>query len=107
METQDIELLRQRLLREKKRILKGRNKLLNRPKSGYDIADKAAELSEELVLSNLSNNDARTLRQIEEAFKRIDAGNYGICESCGVEISMRRLRILPYTTHCIQCQADS
>lgn len=107
MDDKDIELLQSRLLRERERILRGSTRLITKEKSGNDIADQASDVSEELVRSSLSANDARTLREIELALKRIETGTYGTCEICGQEISLRRLRILPYTTRCVRCASET
>lgn len=50
--------------------------------------------------------DANTedlLRKAGNALERLDQGEYGICESCGVAIPIARLEVLPYTTLCVEC----
>ena len=50
--------------------------------------------------------DANTedlLRKAENALERLDAGDYGTCESCGTAIPVARLEVLPYTTVCVEC----
>ena len=46
----------------------------------------------------------RSLRFIEHALARIKHGSYGVCESCGDEIPVMRLRALPEVTRCVACQ---
>jgi DnaK suppressor protein len=41
----------------------------------------------------------------DQALERIENGTYGICESCGEEISIKRLKARPVTTQCIECKA--
>jgi RNA polymerase-binding transcription factor DksA len=48
--------------------------------------------------------DVGELRQLEEARRRFDEGNYGTCIDCGTEIDYRRLRVNPAATRCIRCQ---
>ena len=43
------------------------------------------------------------LSRIEGALQRIDAGEFGICLSCGEEIDIRRLGVDPSYTRCIKC----
>ncbi len=43
------------------------------------------------------------LRRIDAALKRIDAGEYGYCISCGEEIAVRRLELDPTAPTCINC----
>ncbi|GLW67664.1 hypothetical protein Arub01_59070 [Actinomadura rubrobrunea] len=45
-----------------------------------------------------------TLREIEAALGRVDAGTYGRCEDCGEPIGRARLEILPYARRCVMCQ---
>jgi RNA polymerase-binding protein DksA len=50
--------------------------------------------------------DANTedlLRKAENALERLEEGEYGICESCGIAIPVTRLEVLPYTTLCVEC----
>ena len=43
------------------------------------------------------------LRQINNALKRLDDGEYTSCSSCGEEIGEQRLLAIPYTDLCIDC----
>jgi len=36
--------------------------------------------------------------------RKINEGTYGLCEDCGDEISVERLKIIPFATHCKECQ---
>ena len=42
--------------------------------------------------------------KISQALTRIEEGTYGICEVCGGEISIKRLKARPVTTYCIGCK---
>jgi RNA polymerase-binding protein DksA len=44
------------------------------------------------------------LSEIDEALKRIEAGTFGTCRTCGKPIGEERLEALPYTTQCIDCK---
>ena len=48
---------------------------------------------------------ARELDQVNRALEDIDAGRYGVCADCGGEIAEARLRVLPFATRCVGCQA--
>ena len=63
---------------------------------------QAAE-ARELAISNL-DRWARWLRQVEGALRKLDTGEYGICERCEEEIGVRRLRAVPWAQLCIRCQ---
>ena len=45
------------------------------------------------------------VRQIDDALIRIDREEYGLCVRCGAEIAVLRLRSIPWTPHCLECQA--
>ncbi|MER7722246.1 TraR/DksA C4-type zinc finger protein [Streptomyces flaveolus] len=46
----------------------------------------------------------RVLKEIEEAFARVENGRYGTCLGCGKPVPGERLEILPYTRYCVACQ---
>ena len=46
-----------------------------------------------------------TVRSIDDALTKLAAGQYGLCEVCGQEISAARLSVVPYTTKCVACKA--
>ena len=54
--------------------------------------------------SILCPNCRKLISKIREALDRIDDGTFGICESCGEEISEKRLKARPVTTLCIDCK---
>jgi len=43
---------------------------------------------------------------IVEALHRIDEGEFGICEECGGDIAVERLKVQPTTTVCIDCKKE-
>ncbi len=45
------------------------------------------------------------VEEIDEAFRRINMGNYGVCENCKNPIPRARLRALPYAKLCVRCKA--
>jgi len=72
--------------------------------AGDDQADagtKAFERDHELALTQ---NARRLLEQGERALARIDAGTYGVCESCGRAIGKARLLAFPRATLCVSCK---
>jgi DnaK suppressor protein len=48
--------------------------------------------------------ESRLIRKIKTAMEKMDEGVYGICESCGDDIPLGRLRARPVTSYCIQCK---
>jgi DnaK suppressor protein len=65
------------------------------------FADPNDRASQESDMSlELRNRD----REIDETITKIDAGEYGYCDSCGVEIGLKRLEARPTATLCIDCK---
>ena len=62
-----------------------------------------AAAARELAISNLDRS-ARWLREIEEALRRLDIGEYGTCLNCEEEIGAKRLRAVPWAPLCLRCQ---
>ncbi len=48
--------------------------------------------------------ERKLIKKIDEAISRIDADDYGFCESCGEEIGVQRLEARPTATLCIDCK---
>lgn len=67
------------------------------------MADVGTENYDQEFTLSLIENEQGTLDQINEAFRRLDAGTYGLCEECEQPIAKPRLQALPYTKHCIEC----
>lgn len=61
------------------------------------------DLSEDISLRQLSTH-RETLLKIDEALRKIREGTYGKCEDCGEDISVERLKVLPFAIYCIDCQ---
>ena len=72
--------------------------------AGDDTADagtKAFEREQDLALTE---NARDLLEQGERALGRIDAGTYGVCESCGKPVGKARLMAYPRATLCVTCK---
>ena len=72
--------------------------------AGDDEADTSSKLFEREHELALSNNARELLEQIEHALARIEAGTYGVCESCGKPIGKARLQAFPRATLCVACK---
>jgi DnaK suppressor protein len=66
-----------------------------------DVGAKAFEREHDLALAQ---NAQDLLDQGERALSRIDAGTYGVCESCGEPIGKARLMAFPRATLCVACK---
>ena len=69
-----------------------------------DPNDRASQESEFSLELRARDRERKLIKKIDEALARIDTGDYGFCESCGVEIGIRRLEARPTATLCIDCK---
>lgn len=75
----------------------------DRPEA-WDEGDRATYgLGREMGTARM-NQLTRMLRQIEDAIARHAEGHYGYCARCDGEIPVARLRSLPFTVYCRDCQ---
>ena len=73
---------------------------------GMDTYDVATEERDREISLLMSDRDRQKLGAIEEALERIESGTYGMCESCEEEIPVERLKAMPFTRLCVQCQSE-
>lgn len=69
-----------------------------------DLVDKAETSYTKEFLLSLSDGDREQLLLIDEALKRLDHGDFGVCQVCGKDIGMKRLEAIPWTPYCIDDQ---
>lgn len=65
------------------------------------LADAATDTYERELDEGLEEDARDQLRQVETALARIESGEYGTCEVCGMEIPVERLEAMPAATLCI------
>ncbi|WP_331489745.1 TraR/DksA family transcriptional regulator [Trichlorobacter sp.] len=100
-----LNMKEQTLLEIKRSIKKGSEASVGEEPTG-DIYDQASsERDRELGLL-LNDREREKLHSIDEALLRIAEGEYGICEECDEDIPMGRLKVLPFTRHCVKCKSD-
>jgi DnaK suppressor protein len=71
-----------------------------------DSADLASKELEQNMTVILSERERERIIEIDHALRRMDEANYGVCETCGLEISEQRLKVMPFTRYCHDCQHD-
>lgn len=102
--------------RFKKMLLKKKEEIINILSEAYsegkeidagisqDVADKAESSYTKEFLFSLSDTERKRLFMIDEAIKRIEDSSYGICQMCQNNIDKKRLVVVPWAPHCIECQ---
>lgn len=69
-----------------------------------DIADRASEEADRALELRTRDRQRKLVAKIDEALRRIDAGDYGYCEDTGEPISLRRLDARPIATLSLEAQ---
>ena len=70
-----------------------------------DPADRASAESDRAFILRLRDRDRKLIQKIDQALGRIEEGSFGICDDCGEDISIARLKARPVTTLCIKCKS--
>jgi DnaK suppressor protein len=71
-----------------------------------DEIDQASAEYNQSFIFRLRDREKYYLSKIDKALKKIDAGDFGVCEACGDDISSKRLEARPVTTLCIRCKEE-
>ena len=116
MDSKKLELLRERLLKEKARLEKDIKEIetgiVDNTQSEFsgensyednfaDIGTATFERERDL---SLERNTKDILGRVNHALEKLKKGTYGVCARCGEEIDPARLKALPYVDLCISCK---
>jgi DnaK suppressor protein len=69
-----------------------------------DPNDRATQESEFSLELRTRDRERKLIKKIEESIQNIENGDYGFCESCGIDIGIRRLEARPTAVLCIDCK---
>jgi DnaK suppressor protein len=69
-----------------------------------DPNDRASQETDIALELRNRDRERKLIKKIEETLARIDGGDYGFCNSCGIEIGLKRLEARPTATLCIDCK---
>ena len=70
-----------------------------------DPTDRAALEADRNFMLRIRDREHKLIKKIKEAIARLENDTYGICDSCGEDISLKRLKARPVTTQCIDCKS--
>ncbi len=109
MNKKEREEFRKKLLDKKETILRKLNELTNESKEmetnvAQDVVDKAETSYTKEFLLSLSDGDREQLLLIDDAIRRLDREEFGVCQLCHQEIGRKRIEAIPWTPYCINCQ---
>jgi len=103
------QVLGKTLRAEKEKILKKLSQFHTESKEvetdiAQDVVDKAESSYTKEFLLSLSDAERRQLALIDDALRRLQGKEFGLCQMCGTPISKKRLGALPWTAYCIDCE---
>ncbi|MFN7098633.1 MAG: RNA polymerase-binding protein DksA [Gammaproteobacteria bacterium] len=96
-----LESMRQQLMEDVDRTV---NDMRDSDKNLSDFTDRATNEEEMFFMLRTRTREGKLLKKIEEALDRLEHHDYGFCDTCGVEIGVRRLEARPTATLCIDCK---
>jgi len=75
------------------------------PKENFpDPTDRASLEADRNFMLRIRDRESKLILKVKKALARIETGTFGVCESCGEDISFDRLKARPVTTQCIDCK---
>jgi DnaK suppressor protein len=69
-----------------------------------DPTDRASLETDRNFMLRIRDREHKLIKKIKKALNRIENGTFGVCDGCGEQISIKRLKARPVTTQCIECK---
>ncbi|MGZ3691996.1 MAG: TraR/DksA family transcriptional regulator [Pseudobdellovibrio sp.] len=117
MNSTESNSIQNELLHIKKSLLEQKSEILNKSlefKNQHQATETKAADEADAVVQNLQDNldiqlherDRHSLLLIDRALSKFANDTYGICDSCGDVISLKRLKARPLATRCVACEEE-
>ena len=108
MEEKDLEFFRNLLIKWLEELLANADEtvegLLDSQENPADPLDRAWVESDRIWTLRIRDRESMLIKKIRQSLGDIENGEYGICEDCGEDISIERLKARPVTSFCIRCK---
>jgi DnaK suppressor protein len=78
--------------------------LLDSQENLADPLDRATVESDRIRTLRIRGRESKLIKKIRQSLEDIENGEYGICQDCGEDISIERLKARPVTSFCISCK---
>ena len=102
------EYFRQRLLRWRAELLRESSDTLESMQQENlaqpDLTDRASMETDRSIELRTRDRERKLIKKIDSTIELIAQDDYGYCESCGIEIGIRRLEARPTANKCIDCK---
>lgn len=106
-----VERFKKELLKRREQILSYQQNIeahgITSSEEPGDLVDRSEEVEAWITRESMNQHVSDELSHIENALRRMDAGEFGICSACEEPIPMSRLRVRPDATLCLPCQEMS
>jgi DnaK suppressor protein len=70
-----------------------------------DPTDRASQEADFSLELRTRDRERKLIKKIDESLAMLDSGDYGYCDSCGIDITIKRLEARPTATQCIDCKS--
>ena len=108
MTNEQLEFFRELLMTWKKNLMVDVDKTIHHMQDEAanfaDPNDRATQEEEFSLELRTRDRERKLMAKIDESLNRIDSGEYGICEECGIDIGINRLKARPTAELCIDCK---
>ena len=108
MQDKDVEFFKHLLIQWMEELLDHADEtvegLLDSREILADPLDRATVESDRIWTLRIRDRESKLIKKIRQSLEDIENGEYGICEDCGEDISIERLKARPVTSLCIGCK---
>lgn len=108
MKKKDIEYFKELLTNHLEELLNQADDTVSgmiSPKENFpDPTDRASLETDRNFMLRIRDRESKLIKKIKKALARIENETFGICEECGDDIALKRLKARPVTTQCIDCK---
>ena len=106
VEEMDLEYFRHLLIQRMEKLLDHADKtvegLSDSQENLADPIDRASAESDRIWTLRIRDRERMLIKKIRHSLEDIENSEYGICEDCGDDISIERLKARPVTSFCIR-----
>lgn len=106
----DLNIIKETLLLQKSEILNRNLEFKNAQTTIEKCPDEADSTVQELnnnISIQLHERERKSLYSIDKALSKFADNTYGLCESCGDLIGLKRLQARPLAVFCIACMEET
>ena len=109
MSDEQLEHFKQMLLNWKRELMEEVDRTVNHMQDEAanfpDPADRATQEEEFSIELRTRDRERKLIKKIDQTIDRVDQEDYGYCDTCGIEIGLRRLEARPTATQCVDCKS--